>query len=215
MKTQENLTGFVDISDNIPFVLDENGFYKQVDPKPFKYDVGYKEKQSTNKEMAWLRLGWLSNHIPFEALTDFNVVDIGAGNGVFVEEGKKVFKRIVPYDLAGDSIEDTELYSTTWDLIVMSDVLEHYHSIDDLWTIPFRYALISFPETPPTDEVDITTWRHYKPDEHIYMMNRWDFRKWVEKNGCSVLGCGSPEDFLRKRWDKDYINISTFLICRR
>jgi hypothetical protein len=195
----------------IEYKTDKYGFLKQQNTQPFDYSLDYKAKQATNSKMAWLRLGWLSALIPYEELRDFNVVDIGAGNNCFVREAEKVFKRIVPYDLTGESIADTELYSTVWDLLVMSDVLEHYQDIDDLWELQFKYALISYPETP---DIDLERWRHYKPNEHIYCLNRPDFYRWVMGHGYYVVASGSPEDILRHRWDPDFVNITTVLIKR-
>lgn len=194
----------------IVYSRDRYGFLKQQQPQPFEYDPQYKQKQSTNPQMSWLRLGWLSAQIPFEWMRTFNVVDIGAGNGSFVAEGKKVFRRCVPYDVAGDSISDTELYTTAWDLIVMSDVLEHYHDIDEFWTLNFRYAMISFPEAPAS--LALEQWRHYKPNEHIYCLDFVRFCKWVTGHGHKVMASGCPEDMIRRRWNRDEINITTVLI---
>ena len=194
------------------FERDAYGFWRQIDPKPFNYDLAYKARQSTNQAMDWLRLGWLASHISIQTLKTFNVVDIGSGNGSFVREAAKVFKRVVPYDLAGESISEQELLDTTWDLISMADVLEHYHNIDDLWNLRFKYAFISFPETP--EGQDLTNWRHYKPDEHVYMLNAASFALWVQRWECQVVAAGCPEDLLRTRWNPAKPNISTFLIRR-
>lgn len=194
------------------FIPDANGFLRQVNPKPFEYTLDYKARQSTNPAMAWLRLGWLAAHIPYDTLRTFTAVDIGSGNGTFVREAAKVFKRCVPYDLRGESITDKELYHTHFDLICMSDVLEHYHDVNDLWALSFDYAMISFPETPCNIPVNI--WRHYKPNEHLYMMTAKAFKPWVEKHGYEVVASGCPEDMIRSRWDDAHVNISTFLIKR-
>ena len=198
----------------LPFALTKWGFLRQIGEHitPFKYDLNYKLHQATTSKMVGIRMGWLAAHIAHEDLTNFNVVDIGAGNGMFVEETKAIFKRVVPYDLAGDSISDQELYSTSWDLICLTDVLEHFDDIDSLFNISFRYALISFPETPRG--YDLTSWRHMKPGEHLWLLNAESFRAWVISHGCQIIASGCPEDMLRRRWDKDKVNISTFLIHR-
>jgi len=197
----------------IPFSPDKHGFLRQNNnPCPFVYDTSYKARQGTNTAMSWLRIGWLAAHIPYPELKTFNAVDIGSGNGSFVKEAQNVFKRIFSYDLAGESIADTELYSTNWDLISMADVLEHYPDIDDLWTLSFEYALISFPEKPMG--TDLRQWRHYKPNEHLYMLDAATFSQWVVANNYKVIAQGCPEDFIRKRWDTEKTNISTFLIKR-
>ena len=196
----------------VTFSSDLYGFQKQDDPQPFNYDMEYKMRQSTNDAMSWLRLGWLEAYIPFDKLRHFNAVDVGAGNYSFVRTAANVFKRMVPYDLAGESITEKELYGTTWDLVVMSDVLEHFHNIDDFWKMHFRYAMVSFPESP--GDMPIREWRHYKPDEHIYCLTQAKLSQWVIHNGAQLMACGCPEDMMRKRWDADIINISTILIKR-
>lgn len=193
------------------FLPDSNGFLKQENPQPFNYSVDYKQKQSTTSQMAWLRLGWLAAQLPYNLLKTYKCVDIGSGNGIFTKEGTNVFKHIVPYDLSGESIEESELYSTNWDIVFLSDVLEHYPNIDDFWNLPFKYAMVSFPETP---KMNLSKWRHYKPDEHIYMLNSQNFIKWVQKNNAHVVAKGNPEDCIRKPWDNELPNISTFLIKR-
>lgn len=195
------------------YVLDRNGFLKQQNPALFNYSVEYKNMQSTDTRMSWLRLGWLSAHIPYDVLQTFTAVDVGSGNGTFVKEASRVFKSIASYDLVGESITTTELTTTIWDLVILSDVLEHFPDIDDFWKLQFKYALISFPEAPR--KIDLITWRHYKPNEHIYVLSLTNLAKWVNKNRCIAIACGSPEDMLRTRWDRDEPNISTILIQRK
>lgn len=198
----------------IDYSLDKYGFLKQNNPKPFNYTLAYKEKQSTNPRMSWLRLGWLSSHISYEGLKDMSVVDIGSGNGTFVREASTVFKEVEAYDLTGDSIGEEELYGRHWDLVVLSDVLEHYDDIDKFWDLDFEFAMVSFPETPDPTKFDLNIWRHFKPDEHIYCLNSDRFLVWVLKHNCEVIAESNFEDILRKRWDPDLPNISTFLIRR-
>lgn len=194
---------------------DKNGFSKQKNPKPFRYDEKYKEKQSTNPKMSWLRIGWLISNLRYSVVKKMNVVDIGSGNGCFISESKDVFKRIVPYDLCGESITKKELYQTHWDMIIMSDVLEHYKDIDDLWKLKFNFAFISFPEFPQgIIDKEIKKWRHWKPNEHIYNLTLLQFVKWIYKNNCITISCGHPEDLIRKRWNELKPNISTILFQR-
>ena len=197
---------------NTQYKIDCYGFQKQVDTATtVVYDMAYKQKQSTTPEMSWLRLGWLAAHIPIRQLREFSTVDIGAGNGVFLREARKVFKSVVPYDLAGESITEQELLNTYFDLIILTDVLEHYKDVDDLWKLNFKYALISFPETP---DYNVQAWKHYKPGEHLYNLNAVSFNWWARHHDCQVLAQGTPEDLIRTRWDASKPNISTFLIRR-
>jgi hypothetical protein len=77
--------------------------------------------------------------------------------------------------------------------------------------------MISYPETPDFENkniYDLEHWRHFKPNEHIYMLKKPLMKKWFEAHNCEVIAYGNPEDSLRKPWDCDFINISTFLIKR-
>lgn len=198
----------------ISYSRDKYGFLKQDNPQPFDYSLAYKEKQSTNPRMSWLRLGWLSASIPYDRLCKMSAVDIGSGNGNFVRESSNVFKEVKPYDVTGESIDDVELYGRHWDLVVLSDVLEHYDDIDKFWGLNFEWAMISFPETPNPDKFDLSRWRHFKPNEHIYLLTADRFLNWVVSHNCEVIAYSNFEDALRTRWDSSLPNISTFLIRR-
>jgi len=204
-----NITGIGYEKREIRYKYDNYGFLKQIDPKEFKYNLTYKFKQSTNSEMVQLRLGWLQLHLN-EDFKNLTVVDIGSGNMRFVDDGKPYFKRIVPFDLDGESITKEELYDTLWDVVCMFDVLEHYKNIDEFFDLKFRYAYISYPEYHNTP---LKEWRHYKPDEHIYCLNREGMRKFVDGKA-EIIAEGCPEDIIRKRWDNQLNNISSVLLKR-
>ena len=129
------------------FIKDKYGFWKQVNPVPIKYDEHYKEVQKTTPEMAWLRLGSLFTVLNknINELSTWKICDVGSGNGCFIKEAKKVFNYACNYDLSGESITQEELYSTKWDIIFLTDVLEHFEDINDLFKISFKYLFISFP----------------------------------------------------------------------
>lgn len=204
----------IDLPDGYDY---EGPFIKQTKHSDFKYTIDYKARQSTNVQMSFLRMGWLSAHIPYEEMSQMNVVDIGSGNGAFIKNARSVFKRVRGYDLAGNSITKEELYETTWDLIVMSDVLEHFHDISDLFEMKWKYAMITFPETPEVDSFeDLMKWRHFKPNEHIYHLDLKGMEEWLANidSSVEVVGSGHFEDHIRKRWDDRVPNITTMLVKR-
>ena len=198
------------------FKIDEYGFWRQIDPKPFKYDDEYKAVQKTTPEMSWLRLGYLFSAIQPDVCRSFKCVDVGSGNGCFAKEASRFFTNgVMEYDLSGNTISDDELYGTEWDLIFLTDVLEHYHDIEDLFKIPFRNVFLSFPETPCVSDLNqLSGWRHFRPDEHIWYLNASCVKKWLADHGCMILSCGSPEDAIRKPPEGFGVNIST-VIARR
>jgi len=200
------------------YVQDRFGIIRQVSHDKFTYDLDYKQKQATNSEMAYLRFGWLCSFFTYEEVKTFDIVDIGSGNGVFVDCCRGKFKSVSPYDLAGETITEEELYEKVWDIIVMSDVLEHFEEPADLFRLKWRYAMISFPETPDADTFrELSAWRHFKPNEHLSYFTAESFRKWLQ--GCTgevfaVLGVSNFEDFIRVRWDEAAPNITTMMIRR-
>ena len=66
------------------FKKGQYGFWRQTkgmdgDSIDFDYTEEYREAQSTNTEMAHLRLGWILNSIPAVDLKTYVAVDVGAG----------------------------------------------------------------------------------------------------------------------------------------
>lgn len=193
----------------------EGPFIKQLAANVINYDEEYIAKPRTTEQMAFLRLGWLAAHFNYDTLRTFTAVDIGSGRGVMLPVFEKVFRAVKNYDLAGASITKKELEGTDWDLVILNDVLEHYTDIEDLFKLSWRYALISFPETPTVrDFEELKSWRHFRPDEHIYHLHEKGMREWFSAHGARVLNANNFEDILRTRWDATKTNITTMLIQR-
>lgn len=200
------------------YKLDRYGFWKQNEPQKFNYDDEYERKQSTNIEMVYLRLGWLAAHLGCFEMKNMTAVDIGAGNGNFVRYGKNKFKNLYSYDITGNTISQETLENTIWDLVVLTDTLEHFDDINKLFNLNWKYAFISFPETPKVLVwEELMDWKHFKPDEHIWCLNMNGMIQWLSDNGCEIMAKGNPEDLIRTNKDKDKenTNISTILTKRR
>lgn len=189
------------------------GFWKQVNPEKIDYSEEYKKSQSTDSCMSWLRLGYLisSIGIPVSEYSKWSVCDVGCGNGEFARNARKVFGAVKEYDVCPDSgITEEELYNTDWDCVFLTDVLEHYDNIYDLFKLKSKYIFLSFPECPETDDFNsLKSWRHYKPNEHIYMLNAKGVCEWLAHNGYKIIAQGNPEDAIRK--SPYAVNISTII----
>jgi hypothetical protein len=193
----------------------EGPFIKQTTKGRIVYDENYVNKSRTTVAMAYLRVGWLSAHMSHDELRAAHVVDIGSGAGVMVDTLKTVCASVKNYDLCGNTISLEELRNTDWDIVVLNDVLEHYDNIAELFELKWRYAFISFPETP--DVADFNTlqkWRHFRPDEHIYHLHERGMREWVKKFNARIVAASNFEDILRTRWNNTLPNITTMLIAR-
>jgi hypothetical protein len=196
----------------------ENGFIKQVDQHRIVYDDSYKAKQSTNVEMSYLRMGFMCAYIPYEKIKEMSMVDVGSGNGIFANCCRGKFKEVCEYDVVGENvISRDDLYSRTWGLVVLSDVLEHFENINDLFLMKWEYCLLSFPETPDVASFfELMGWRHFKPGEHLYHLYRDGVVDWINrtKPDAVVVAWSNVEDLIRKRWNEALPNITTLLIRR-
>lgn len=140
-----------------------------------------------------------------------------AGNGMFCRSAKRFFKEAYPYDLVGDSIDETTLLTTHWDVVVMSDVIEHLPNPNWIFKLNWDYLYLSFPETPKVSNPDeeLLQWRHYKPDEHLWLLNYLSIKKWLMNNGCTILKKDHIEDYIRGRQSPLTPNITTMMIKRK
>lgn len=202
--------------DDKPIYTQDNtyGFWKQQNPKHFDYTVEYKNKQSTTESMCWLRLGFLASCLPPLIFNQLNVCDVGSGNDTFVHKFKHLFKYLCGYDLSGESISKEFLYGNLWDVIFLTDVLEHFENIEDLFNIHWRYLFLSFPETP-TDcisQQQLEQWKHYKPNEHIWCLNTPGMIKWFEDHNCEVVRLSDLEDLIRTPQKDNIVNITTMVV---
>lgn len=189
-------------------------FWKQQNPKHFNYTIEYKNKQSTTESMCWLRLGFLASYLQPSIFNQLNVCDVGSGNNIFVHKFKYLFKYLCGYDLSGESISKDILYNNVWDVIFLTDVLEHFENIEDLFNIHWKYLFLSFPETPNNykNQQQLEQWKHYKPDEHIWCLNAFGMKKWFEDHKCEVVRISNLEDLIRRPQNNNLTNITTMII---
>ena len=200
----------------VPHGYNKYGMLQQINPQKFDYSKPYLAQQSTNLEMAYLRIGFLLGYVPYETLKEAKVLELGPGTGSFIEVIKKYAKSIDGFDVAPTSEYTTvtldQVQSTEWDILCAFDVIEHFQDVDDLWKINFNIGYFSSP-CPPSKGV-FAEWRHFKPNEHLTYIGAKEFYPWAEQHGYRVLACAYPEDCIRKRWDENEVNINSFIIKR-
>ncbi len=201
---------------DIQFDVTPLGMLRQRDPGAFRYDPDYLQRQSTTAEMSYLRLGYLMAQISYDELRTYDVLELGPGAGVFFDVLKPHVRSMAGHDAVSESDYCTlgwnESTHQPWDLVCGFDVLEHFADIDSLWQLDFRWGFFSLP-APPRGGV-IATWRHFKPDEHIWYVTAEQFEQWAALHGYRLEAAGCPEDCIRRRWDDSQNNINSFLIRR-
>lgn len=191
------------------------GFWRQVDEGRKEYNMDYKMQQSTNEAMANLRLGWIAAYIPADELRDGKVVDVGAGNYAMETYLTGKVGLMCSYDVAGPSISLEALHGNLWDVAIFADVIEHMEELEDALKIPWRYAYISTPETPAVDSLeDLEDWRHFKPGEHLWLLNKEGMVQYFHEKGVQVLGTSHVEDLIRRGEHPDKPNITSIMLKR-
>lgn len=191
------------------------GFWRQTEDINFEYTEEYREKQSTNAEMVYLRLGWLLATIKQEELKNLKAVDVGAGNCATEKTIGDKFLSFKSYDIVGESISREELLRTSWDIAFFTDVIEHMDKLEDFLEIPWKFAYISFPETPLVDKwEELKSWRHFKPGEHIWMLNKDGMHDFLVGHNINIYDFDHPEDVIRVGQYEDKHNITSMVIGR-
>ena len=168
--------------------------------------------------MAYLRIGYMLANISWSEFNGARVLELGPGNGVQLAALRQVGCFADGLDLHEQSLHTTiprgQAERVEWDILLACDVLEHFHNIDGLWRFPFKYAYISTPALPDPASVDLSAWRHFKPDEHVYYIEAAAFHLWAQAHKYHVLAFGCPEDVIRARWNASYPNIHSFIMRR-
>jgi hypothetical protein len=160
-------------------------------------------------------MGWLSSYFDYDTLKSMKVIDIGSGTHILKNTCSSFFNEFYAYDVVNSQITKDELLSNVWDMIFLFDVLEHFGNIDEIFDIKWKYAYISFPETPLCHHnEELSKWKHYKPNEHIYCLNKNGMVDYMKDHACTVIASSNHEDMIRTRWNKNLPNISTILVKR-
>ena len=224
----------------VPHHHDKYGFLKQSDTLPFDYSAEYKARQGTTVAMAYLRMAVTAQVTGICPADEPKVLEVGPGSGAMLNELAKVYG--VPSPSAADNatcnvfghdigeladdvskglmLSDDAIKGQSWDILFACDVIEHFPDIDHLWDFDFAYAYLSFPCPPDRFTVfppEKTPWHHFKPNEHIYYLERRRVLTWIAENGYEAVYWGNPEDLIRrpKRHLSRAHNISSVIIKKK
>lgn len=155
-----------------------------------EYDVNYyfnmlKMYSATSKKIADTRWEFIMSY--FQPKT---VLDYGSGVGFF--------KAFAPAGVEVDNVDvmpvpQTGITKDRYDLVCFWDVLEHFptfHEPDKAIAMTDRVAL-TVPVIPPG--VDLYTWKHYKPGEHLHYFQPETMDAFFKSRGFKRVKWGMPE----------------------
>lgn len=181
-----------------------NGIIRQIDCQPFDYDFNYSNNYNKlgeiGKRMGYLRLGYLLgaiNKVPN------SILDIGYGNGDFLETCTNIIPNCYGYDIspypAPDKVTKIDsLNNIEVDVITMFDVLEHWKNIYEIKNLKCNYIYLSLPNCDYKSDDWFDTWKHRKPNEHLWFFNKESLTTFMSEVGYECKNISYVEDIIRK-----------------
>jgi Methyltransferase domain len=203
--------------DNYEYV--NHRIIKQSVVEKVKYDYDYSNKYNSYGEkgnyLGFLRLGILIGsigHIPE------SVMDVGYGNGSFLQACKTIVKN----ECYGSDIHNTyplpegcsfvdNIFNTKVEVITFFDSLEHFDDIFIIDKLQTDYIMISVPWCHYVSTEWFKEWVHRRPNEHLWHFNSESLISFFESYGYICLHVSNSEDAIRKR--DTYNDLPNILTC--
>lgn len=189
------------------------GAIKQINIDPFKYDYDYVDKSYNkidNNSMSCLRLG---NIIGTLGYTPQSILDVGYGNGNFLEWCSKLIpgcfgNDIEPaYPLPEKIAFTKDITDKFYEVITFFDCLEHFNNLDFIGNLKCRWLVVSLPWCHYFSDEWFKNWKHRKPNEHIWFFNDDSLRNTMQQYNFTLIRTNNIEDTIRKH--EHYPNILT------
>lgn len=197
-----------------------NGLIKQIEVKVIDYDFEYSNKYNKlgelSKRMSYLRFGYLCgvlDKIPS------SILDVGYGNGDFLSVAKDMIKDcygsdIVQHHPVPEGCKFTSsLYDEQYDVVCFFDSLEHFNDIYEIKNLKTNYVYISLPWCHYFSDEWFESWRHRRPNEHLWHFNNVSLIRFFDEIGYDLVQYSNIEDTIRK--NEDYENILTGIFKKR
>jgi SAM-dependent methyltransferase len=181
-----------------------NGVIKQKTVKKITYDYNYSNKYNQYGEngnyLSYLRYGVLLGVLQ---KTPTSIVDVGYGNGSFLNVCKKNINNVYGCDISDypvpegcKKIEFKDISNV--DVTCFFDSLEHFDDITVIKELDTKYIFISVPWCHNLSETWFMNWYHRRENEHLYHFNDESIVKFFDENGYDCIYKGCFEDIIRK-----------------
>lgn len=166
-----------------------------------RYDARYAHQYDSRpvREMSDVRWHFIQSHLRLKPGS--RILDVGYGNGAFLKRAREAGMLIHGIDVHSEDFGipnvdfDTDL---EYDLVCFFDSIEHFPVFDPIFKLRTQAAIVSIPNTPRVLLASPTTWRHYKPGEHLHYFSRESLNRVMSRWGFNrKLTDGFPEDQLR------------------
>ena len=178
-------------------------------------DVRYNNYGEMTNYMSHLRLGYIVGSI---GKIPNSILDVGYGNGSFLETSSSIIPNCFGYDVSGVKLSKKikivdNLFSQHYEVITFFDSLEHCEDIYFLDKLNCDYLCISVPWCHNFSDEWFENWKHIRPDEHLHHFDQQALKNFVESQGFVIINSTNIEDIIRKA-DHPYQNILTSIFKR-
>jgi Methyltransferase domain len=176
---------------------------------------GYSTIRNLTDKMGKLRYGYLVDNIG--SVEGKKVLEVGYGNGSYLEAISDNCDAY-GFDITGIPVpagvtQEASIVNSKYDVICMFDVLEHYHSINDIAQYNPEYFYISVPNCKFTSNRWFINWKHRKPNEHVFHFNKHSLTNFMNSIGYVPVCSSYVEDEIRKGVEDK--NILSMIFKRR
>jgi hypothetical protein len=197
----------------------DNGVVKQINYQKkdiMRYNTEYVNERYNQygekvMQMSFLRLGYLLSNIK-----SYNsIVDVGYGNGSFLNASSLKFKNCYGCDVSGyplpnncEEIDFNSLMNKEFDVVTFFDSLEHFEDITFVKDIQCKYIYISVPWCHYYSDEWFKDWKHRRENEHLWHFNKESLTNFFEENNYECVCVSNIEDTIRQH-NYEYENILT------
>lgn len=192
--------------DNYEYNAD--GVIRQLRREPFTYDTAYVDARyntygDLNAWMSHLRLGYIVGAL---GRVPDSIVDVGYGNGAFLETCSKLIPNCYGYDVSGYPLPAGVTFLENWlttpvDVVTFFDVLEHFDDPYVLRECKANYVVISLPWCHYTSDDWFANWKHRRPNEHLWHFKPESMMRFAESVGYELVHFHNVEDVIRRPTD--------------
>ena len=179
-----------------------------------EYSNKYNQYGIKGTQLSHLRLGVLLGAIGF---IPNSILDIGYGNGDFLQASSQIIPSCYGSDLTPDyPVPDKckfiqNIFDINVDVITFFDSLEHFEDIFIIDKLQTKYIMISVPWCHYFSNEWFEKWIHRRPDEHLWHFNEESLKSFFEHYGYKCIYSSNVEDTIRKR--ETFNNSPNILTC--
>jgi len=210
--------------DNYEFT--ERGAIKQSTYQPYQYNADYLSTIYPGgahkfRYTNFLRLGYVIGS--YGSIPD-SILEVGYGKGYFLEAAAEIIPDVFGYDINNSPLPEKAQRAVImdgkhFDVICFWDALEHFDNLDFLSDLDCNMVVVSLPwchydwleAMDGEQKADdwFTTWKHRKPDEHLYHFSANALVETLENYGYELVGLPTNIEDATRKGDGVFENILT------